>query len=226
MCLCCISTLTQLWFLPKSSLSTPLNKHLEYFSSKKIFSNLLLCPLTRSDLCAKFAKQNPFEEASASRGKSVGPRRGCRRWPRRTGGELGLRLRWWIVALLDLGSIFRWVLGRCFPGKGRLPPRTRSPSCLYTRCFSESGASHSLGFFERRLWSHEWRLMMMFLAATGKTNIAQLGLSVSGSFERFGKQETRERSDTQITRIRDGYWVFAGSVWGVFDFFRFCVMNL
>lgn len=47
--------------------------------------------------------------------------------------------------------------------------------------------------------------MMMFLAATGKTNIAQLGLSVSGSFERFGKQETHEKSDTQITRIRDGY---------------------
>lgn len=39
--------------------SIPLNKHFEYLSSE-IFFNLLLCLRTRSNLCPKLAKQNPF----------------------------------------------------------------------------------------------------------------------------------------------------------------------
>lgn len=43
----------------------------------------------------------------------------------------------------------------------------------------------------------------------------QLGLSVSGAFEWFGKQETDEKSETWVTRIRDRYQVLAASEWSL-----------
>lgn len=136
--------------------SIPMNKHLEHFSSKMFF-NLLLCLLTRPNLCPKLAKQNPFQEVPAQREK-------CRtlaidlqdqRGPWFTGSGHSGWDGWWIVSLPDFGSIFRCPLGQCFLGKERLPPCANSPYCLYT---GDSGASAreqclTSGFFGEKVLS-------------------------------------------------------------------------